>query len=68
MLDYKDITRENVSEVLVEYIAEKKILQSEIARKSGLTENTISLLVNGARPQATTVYKLKKYFKSIGQK
>jgi plasmid maintenance system antidote protein VapI len=62
----KEMTRENASEVLVEYLVETGTSQAEVARKSGLNEMTISLLVNGGKPQAITVEKLKKYFKSIG--
>jgi plasmid maintenance system antidote protein VapI len=63
----QELTRENASELLVNFIADKNVKQAEIAKKSGLTENTISLIVNGSKPQIVTVIKLKKYFASIGQ-
>ncbi len=63
---FEEITRDNASEKLIDFILEKKVSQAEIAKKTELTENTISLIVNGSKPQAVTVQRLKKYFKSIG--
>ena len=62
----EEITRENASDKLVDFILDKSITQAEIAKMSGLTVNTISLTVNGSKPQAVTVKKLKKYFEKIG--
>jgi transcriptional regulator with XRE-family HTH domain len=62
----KEITRDNLSKILICFISDKKITQAEIAKKSGVDKNTISSLVNGSKPQAITAHKLKEYFMSIG--
>lgn len=58
--------RDNAGEILIEFIIQKGVMQSTVAKKTGLTENTISSLINGGKPQGITVQKLKKYLKSIG--
>lgn len=66
MVINKEITRDNASKILVKYLVETGASQVEVAKKTGLNENTISSTVNGGKPQTITVEKLKKYFKSIG--
>ena len=60
------ITRKNICQVLINYIDGTGTTQVKIANESGLTTNTISLLVNGGTPHARTTRKLIRYFEKVG--
>jgi len=61
------ITKKNASKVLLEYRMEKNITQLEIAKKADISLPTLSGIESGRlTPQTMTIFKLQKYFDSIG--
>ncbi len=59
------INKENAGKALLKYRSDKNITQAEIAKKAGISVQTISGIEGGNVPQSMTVYKLDEYFKSI---
>jgi plasmid maintenance system antidote protein VapI len=56
------ITRQNAGEKLLEFITERNIAQSDVAKKTGIAESTISEIINGKRlANITTAFKLNKF-------
>jgi len=56
------ITRQNAGERLLEFITERNIAQSDVAKKTGIAESTISEIINGKRlANITTAFKLNKF-------
>ncbi len=60
----KSIKRETAGEDLLNFIDEKGLTQKSIAEKSGLTEQTISKIVYGKKPNALTLMKLNRFIAS----
>jgi len=57
----KTIQRETASEDLLKFIHQSGLTQKEVAEKSGLTEQTISKVMAGQRPNTMTLFKLNNY-------
>lgn len=63
------ITKENAGKTLLEYRRDKNITQGEIARNANISLPTISGIESGSlTPHTMTIYKLEKYFESVGIK
>jgi DNA-binding XRE family transcriptional regulator len=62
-----EITKENAKAVLLEHRREKNITQLEISKKADISLPTISGIEAGKlTPQSMTVFKLQRYFDSLG--
>ena len=57
----KDIKRETASEDLLGVIIDRGLTQKQIAKGSGLTEQTISKIVSGKKPNILTTTKINRY-------
>jgi len=55
------IKRETAGEDLLKIIYENGLTQKEVAEKSGLTEQTISKVISGQKPNSLTLHKLNNY-------
>lgn len=63
------ITRDNAGEKLLAHRDDKNLTQVEVSKKSGVSVQTLCLIEGGeVKPQTMTVFKLNKYFKSLGLK
>ena len=61
------ITKNNAGKKLLEHRHDKQITQVEVAKKSGVSVQTISGIEGGdITPQSMTVYKIQQYFNSLG--
>lgn len=63
------VTKDNAGEKLLAYRNDKNLTQVEVSKKSGVSVQTLCLIESGdVKPQAMTIFKLNKYFKSVGEK
>lgn len=61
------VTKENAGKKLLEHRSEKRVTQVKVAEKTGISVQTISAIESGKlKPQSMTIFKLQKYFDSIG--
>ncbi len=61
-----ELTRENASSLLLEFMFSNKITQEKMQEKTGVSRPTLTGIANGTlKPQAMTLFKLNKYISTF---